>query len=76
MNDETQPAMSELDRLMNEDPLNLSAQDIDAIISYQRKARRDFEAGVKPEKPSGPKAKIDLVSMGLVKAAAPVKRRV
>lgn len=73
---ETTPAISDLDRLMNEDPLNLSAQDIDAIILYQRKARRDFEAGVKPEKPSGPKAKIDLIAMGLVKAAAPVKRRV
>lgn len=78
MSDETTFTQSDLDRLMSEDPLSLSAQDIDQIILYQRKARRDFESGVKPEKPSGPKIKIDLVAMGMVKAEAPVtvKRRI
>lgn len=89
MADETED--SELDFLMHLDPLNLSSRDydrmldipvdkwgpghIDAVIAYQRKARQNFEAGIKPEKDAGPKVTLDLVAMGLVKEAAPVKRR-
>jgi hypothetical protein len=41
---------NEIDRLMDEDPLNLSAQDIDDIIAYQRKMKANFDAGVKSGK--------------------------
>jgi len=60
--------MNDLDRLMNEDPLNLSSQDIDQIILLQRKARQNFEAGVKPKKETGPKMDI----MEALKASVPV----
>lgn len=36
---------SELDELMSRDPLELSAQDIDKIIQFQRQARARREAG-------------------------------
>src|SRR5579859_2061458 len=39
------PPPSELDELMSRDPLDLSAQDIDAIIAFQRQARARREAG-------------------------------
>jgi hypothetical protein len=58
---------------MNEDPLNLSNQDIDDIIAYQRKARGEFDDGKKSKKADGPK--VDLVALGLVKAPEPMKRR-
>lgn len=49
-----------IDALMQLDPLGLSAQNLDEIIAYQRKARQSFESGVKPKKgDSGPK--IDLI---------------
>lgn len=52
---------------MQKDPLELSAQDLDQIIAYQRKARASFESGVKVKKgDSGPK--IDLVALGVIKA--------
>lgn len=41
---------NEINRIMDEDPLNLSAQDIDQIIAYHRRLRSDFEAGIKPKK--------------------------
>lgn len=68
--------MNEIDRIMSLDPLELSAQDIDKIIDYQRKARMNFEAGVKPSKEKGPKVSIDLVQLGLIPAAEPIKRRI
>jgi hypothetical protein len=43
---------NEIDALMSLDPLELSAQDLDAIIAYQRKQRLAFESGVKPKKSS------------------------
>jgi hypothetical protein len=39
------PPPSELDELISRDPLDLSAQDIDAIIQYQRSQRAKREAG-------------------------------
>lgn len=68
--------MSELDELMDLDPLSLSAQDIDQIIQYQRKARRDYEAGVKPKKDSGPKVSLDNLMGNLMPKMEPIKRRV
>lgn len=62
---------SEIDELMNricEDPALASGKDIDDLIAYHRKNRANAEAGIKPKKESGPKQKIDLAELGLVKA--------
>lgn len=59
--------------LMSKDPLELSAQDIDQLIAYQRKARSSAESGVKVKKADeGPK--IDLVALGLIQNPT-IKRR-
>lgn len=65
--------MSTLNDLMDLDPLQLTAEDIDAIIDYHRKNR-----GVKVTKDTGPAPKIDLAKLGMVAKAAPepIKRRV
>ena len=63
----------ELDDLMNLDPLELSEQDIDDIITYQRKARGDYDDGKPSKKADGPK--VDLVALGLVKAPEKINRR-
>ena len=41
----------DIDRLMEIDPTELSRQDLDRIIAYQRKQRALREAGVKTKKP-------------------------
>lgn len=68
------PPPSELDELMSRDPLDLSAQDIDKIIAFQRQARARREAGngkTRKAKAEVQTSGIDLVA--LVKAAsAPV----
>lgn len=64
---------NEIDRLMSLDPLELSAQDIDSIISYQRKARAAYESGAKPKKAA--EAPIDLEELGLVPKGESFKRR-
>lgn len=51
---------SELDELMEKDPLDLSAQDIDLIIEQQRKARLNFQAGIKPPKAKSGAPKLSL----------------
>lgn len=63
----------ELDDLMNLDPLELSEQDIDDIIAYQRKARGEHDDGKKSTKTQGPR--IDLAELGLVAKPEPMKRR-
>jgi hypothetical protein len=63
----------ELDDLMNLDPLELSKQDIDDIIAYQRKARGEYDDGKKSKKADGPK--IDLAELGLIAKPEPLKRR-
>ena len=69
--------MTDLDELMSKDPLSLSDQDIDEIITYQRKARAQREGGVKPKKGASdaPKAKLDFAALGLIKKAEPMIRR-
>lgn len=57
--------MSEIDELMSLDPLELSSQDINKIIAYQRKARANNEAGIKPKKEAGPKADLSKVMQAL-----------
>ena len=41
---------NDLDTLMALDPLDLSKQDLDRIIAYQRKQRAMREQGVRPKK--------------------------
>ena len=67
-----------IDKLVIDDPLNLSDADIDAIIAYQRAQRANKEANptkARAKKEQGPKIKLDLVEMGLMKPAEPFKRR-
>lgn len=73
------PPPSELDELMSRDPLNLSAQDIDSIIAFQRAARARREAGgprtkraTKDSEPSG----IDLVALVTKQAPKPVAQAI
>lgn len=75
--------MSEIDELMNLDPLHLSEQDLDKIIAYQRKQRQNFELGIKPKKEKGPTVSLDSVVASLTKhvirpepVITPGKRRV
>lgn len=65
-----------IDALMDADPLTLTPDDITAIVEYHRRNRANHEAGVKPQKETGPKATIDLVALGIAKPAAPFKRRI
>jgi hypothetical protein len=62
----------ELDDLMNLDPLELSDQDIDEIIAYQRKAQGLHDDGKKAAK--GNSKPVDLVGLGLIKAQPTMKR--
>lgn len=63
-----------------EDPTQVQPQDIDAVIDYYRSLRTSKASGVKPQRDKGPKKEIDLLAMGVIKAAlaTPVgfKRRV
>lgn len=66
---------NEIDELMDRDPMELSAQDIDKIIAWHRQQRATYIAGGKISKPEG--QKIDLKSLGLVKAPTETfKRRI
>jgi hypothetical protein len=68
------PPPSELDELMSRDPLDLTAQDIDAIIAYQRQQRARREAGGKTKKSAkeaGIASSIDLVALVTKQPAAP-----
>ena len=65
--------MSDLDLLMDLDPLSLSDADIDAIIAYHRNIRAKKAAGEKPTKP-----KVDVSSavssiLNKIKPAAETK---
>ena len=73
---------SELDTLMDLDPLELTAKDLDKVVAYHRESRAKRESGVKPSREAGPKLKIssDILD-GLLKdkpkAAEPtLKRRI
>lgn len=63
------PPPSELDELMARDPLELSSQDIDKIINFQRAARARRETGGRTRKQSVEAASsIDLTALVLGKA--------
>lgn len=53
-----------IDELMDKDPLNLSAKDIDDIIEYERKQRGIFEkGGGKAKKADGEKQDLDIAGL-------------
>lgn len=69
---------NEIDWLMNLDPLEMTDDNIDKIILYQRKQRVQFELGVKPKKEQGPAQDLSNVLQALIPAApevAKIKRR-
>lgn len=41
---------NEIDILMTLDPLDLTKDDVDKIVAYQRKLLTQYNAGIKPEK--------------------------
>jgi hypothetical protein len=66
------PEPNDIDTLMALDPLELSRQDLDRIILYQRKQRAAREAGVRTKKPRGeakPAVSIEALLSNLPKAA-------
>lgn len=67
--------MNYLDWVMNVLPADEhSPKTLAAIVKYERQARASYESGVKPKKAdTGPK--IDLVSLGLIKAKPKIIRR-
>lgn len=55
---------TDIDTLMAQDPLGLSAQDLDRIIAYQRKMRVQREAGVRTKRPTDrAPSKLDVSSL-------------
>lgn len=68
--------VNDIDLLMSIDPLELSQQDISAIIIYHRNQRALREKGIKPKKDKGPTSTIDLVSLGLKPATPKINRRI
>lgn len=72
------PIGSELDLLMSLDPLQMTDEDIDKIIEYERRQRLEFELGVKsPKKDRGVSIDIGKVVASLTAAVpqTPMTRR-
>lgn len=65
--------MSELDELMNLDPLSLTrdSPEIEKLIAHYRKQRADRVAGKKPQKEKGPAADVSTLLDGLKLAKPP-----
>jgi len=77
-----EPAPTDLNVLMSLDPLELTRQDRDAIIAYQRKQRGQREAGVKTKKPKAEgtptidiKALLGTVPKATPKPGSTIRRR-
>lgn len=70
--------MSDLNELMDRDPLEYTKQDLDSIIAYHRRHHAQVAAGKKATKEDGPKLKIDLEALGFKKAPVvpTIRRRV
>jgi len=67
---------NDLDELMSRDPLELSSQDIDAIIDFHRKARARRASGEKVTKPKIDVQEILSKTMAKPVDANPIKRRI
>jgi hypothetical protein len=73
-------APTTVDELMELDPLDLTAENIDAIIAYHRKARASASLGGKAKRDTaGPKVDISAVLQALggtpAPAASAIRRR-
>ncbi len=72
----------DIDTLMARDPLDLSSQDIDAIIAFHRAQRARRAAGEKPTKPKATAAPepvgslTDLLKDKLTKPFTKIERRI
>jgi hypothetical protein len=55
-------------------PKELSPQDLDVLIAYERKVRASHESGMKVKKREE-SPKVDLVALGLMKAKVNIKKR-
>lgn len=75
MTDEIEMTESDLDALMDRDPLSLSSQDIDTIIAYQRKQRARRAAGEKVVKDTGPRKSLSEILGKTMPVAAPAITR-
>ena len=62
---------NEVDSLMDLDPLDLTAENIDAIIAYHRKNRANAAAGIKAKKETGPKKDLSEALKGMFAEATP-----
>lgn len=80
MTDEPESAPTDLNVLMNLDPLELTRQDRNEIIAYQRKNRAQREAGVKVKRVKEGAPAIDIKALlGTVPKPTPgtsIRRRI
>lgn len=69
---------NEIDDLMSLDPLSMTKDNIDSIITHYRSRRAATERGEKPAKASAPKTSLAQImdSLAPKPAGEPVKRRV
>jgi hypothetical protein len=63
--------MSDLDELMSRDPIDLSAQDIDAIIAFHRAQRARKASGEKPAKTASASVDISSITKKLINESKP-----
>lgn len=67
---------ADIDTLMAIDPMDLSKQDLDKIIAYQRRMRQQRSEGVRTRKPKDePAAKLNVDALLTKPIGAPVQRR-
>lgn len=70
------PEPSTIDELMSRDPLELTKQDLDKIISYHRNMRAKAEKGEKVAKPKPTRDGVSLLdSLGIKKAPVDIGKR-
>ena len=62
---------NDLDELMSRDPMDLSAQDVDAIIAYHRASRARKASGEKPTKSASATVDISAITKKLIADAKP-----
>jgi len=55
--------MSDLQRIFNEDPHNLTSQDLDALVAYYREARKNFNLEGKSAKVKKEKEKVTAIDL-------------
>lgn len=77
IDDPETPALTDIDALMDKDPLSLTSTDIDDIIKYHRIQRQRRASGAKPIKDTaGPKVDLTSIMASILPAKAEVKRRI